>query len=209
LEALKGERTVFELAAAADVHPTMMHQRKKALHKGRRAPLSAVVSWLLRPRLTKIRTVTRMPRSENWPSPTIFWQESSILGPGSKVRHDRTQPSQVVSRGAVPPDFDLAVIFSYAPQGEATLNLDLMPWIGRQFLDTPFSGARQLTWHLQNEGHAVNEKRIRRLTRLMRLIPIYQKTYTSKPTKGQKTYPCFLGKLPLDRSKQVWCAYMT
>ena len=31
LEALKGERTVSELAAAYEVHPTMIHQWKKAL----------------------------------------------------------------------------------------------------------------------------------------------------------------------------------
>ena len=34
LEALKGERTVSELAAAYEVHPTMVHQWKKALLKG-------------------------------------------------------------------------------------------------------------------------------------------------------------------------------
>ena len=39
----------------------------------------------------------------------------------------------------------------------------------RQFLDTPFYGVRQMTWHPQNEDHAVNEKRIRRLMRLMRV----------------------------------------
>ena len=38
----------------------------------------------------------------------------------------------------------------------------------RQFLETPFYGVRQMTRHFQNEGHAVNEKRIRRLMRLMR-----------------------------------------
>ncbi|WP_439150615.1 IS3 family transposase [Sulfitobacter sp.] len=32
-----------------------------------------------------------------------------------------------------------------------------------------------MTWHLRNEGHAVNEKRIRRLMRLMGLMLIYQK----------------------------------
>ena len=43
----------------------------------------------------------------------------------------------------------------------------------RQFLDTPIHGVRQMTWHLQNDGHAVNEKRIRRLMRrLTRLMPI-------------------------------------
>ena len=34
LEALKGERTVSELASAYDVHPTMIHQWKKALLEG-------------------------------------------------------------------------------------------------------------------------------------------------------------------------------
>jgi putative transposase len=29
-----------------------------------------------------------------------------------------------------------------------------------------------MTWHLQNEGHAVNDKRNRRLMRLMCLMPI-------------------------------------
>ena len=42
----------------------------------------------------------------------------------------------------------------------------------KQFLETPFYGVRQMTWHLRNEDHLVNEKRIRRL---MRLMPIYQK----------------------------------
>ena len=79
----------------------------------------------------------------------------------------------------------------------------------RQFLETPFYGVRQMTWHLQNEGHAVNEKRIRRLMRLMRLMPIYQKPNTSKPAKGHKTYPYLLGGLRIDRLNQVWCSDIT
>ena len=42
-----------------------------------------------------------------------------------------------------------------------------MRQIDEQFLETPFFGIRQMTWHLRNEGHLVNEKRIRRLIRLM------------------------------------------
>jgi transposase len=34
LEALKGEKTAAELARAYGVHPTMIHQRKKALLEG-------------------------------------------------------------------------------------------------------------------------------------------------------------------------------
>ena len=99
--------------------------------------------------------------------------------------------------------------FYYKPQGETAMNLDLMLLIDKQFLETPFYGVRQMTWHLQNEGHAVNQKRIRRLMRLMRLMPIYQKPDTSRPAKGHKTYPYLLGGLRVDRPNQVWCADIT
>lgn len=49
--------------------------------------------------------------------------------------------------------------FYYAPQGETALNLDLMLKVDKQCLETPFYGVRQMTWHLQNESHAVNEIR--------------------------------------------------
>ena len=99
--------------------------------------------------------------------------------------------------------------FYYAPQGETEMNLMLMQLIDRQFLETPFYGVRQMTWHLQNEGHAVNQKRIRRLMRLMRLMPIYQKPNTSKAAKGHRIYPYLLGGLRVERPNQVRCADIT
>ncbi len=53
--------------------------------------------------------------------------------------------------------------------------------IDKQFLDASFYGVRQMTWHLRNERHPVNEKRIRRLMRLMGLMPIYQTPNTCCP----------------------------
>ena len=63
--------------------------------------------------------------------------------------------------------------FYYEPQGESEINLALMLLIDKQFLETPFYGVQQMTWHLQNEGYRVNVKRVRRLMRLMGLMPIY------------------------------------
>jgi putative transposase len=99
--------------------------------------------------------------------------------------------------------------FYYRPKGETVLNLMLMRQIDEQFLETPFFGVRQMTWHLRNEGHLVNEKRIRRLMRLMGLMPIYQKPNTSKAAKGHKIYPYLLRGLRVDRPNQVWCADIT
>jgi transposase InsO family protein len=78
--------------------------------------------------------------------------------------------------------------FYYSPLGETDTNLGLMRVIDKQFLDTPFYGVRQMTRHLRNEGHPVNERHIRRLMRLMGLMPIYQGPNTSKPAKGHRTY---------------------
>ena len=65
--------------------------------------------------------------------------------------------------------------FYYSPRGETEQNLALMRLIDVRpaDLETPFFGVRQMTWHLRNDGHLVNEKRIRRLMRLMGLMPIY------------------------------------
>ena len=68
-------------------------------------------------------------------------------------------------------------------------NLDLMLLLDKKFLESPFYGVRQMTWHLQNDWHGVNQKRIRRLMRVMRLMPIYQKPDTSRPAKGTRPTP--------------------
>lgn len=99
--------------------------------------------------------------------------------------------------------------FYYTSKGESEMNLTLMRQIDEQFLETPFFGVRQMTWHLKNEGHPVNEKRIRRLMRLMGLMPIYQKPNTSRPAKGHKIWPYLLKGLRVDRPNQVWAADIT
>jgi putative transposase len=99
--------------------------------------------------------------------------------------------------------------FYYEPQGESELNLALMRLIDKQFLETPFYGVQQMAWHLRSQGFSVNVKRVRRLMRLMGLMPIYQKPNTSRPAKGHKAYPYLLRGLRVDRPNQVWCADIT
>ena len=73
-----------------------------------------------------------------------------------------------------------------------------MAKIDRQFLETPFYGARQMTWYLKAEGHAVNVKRVRRLMRQMGLMPIYRQPRTSIPANAHKLYPYLLRGARID-----------
>jgi putative transposase len=99
--------------------------------------------------------------------------------------------------------------FYRVPRGESAENLEVLAKIDRQFLETPFYGAQQMTWHLKAEGHAVNVKRVRRLMRLIGLMPIYRQPRTSIPAKGHKLYPYLLRGVRIDRPNQVWCADIT
>ena len=66
-----------------------------------------------------------------------------------------------------------------------------------------------MTWHLRNDGHLVNEKRIRRLMRLMGLMPIYQKPNTSLKDKQHQIYPYLLKNQEINTPNQVWCSDIT
>jgi len=99
--------------------------------------------------------------------------------------------------------------FYHVPKGESADNLALMVEIDRQFLETPFYGARQMTWHLRAAGRLVNVKRVRRLMRLMGLMPIWQRPRTTIPARGHRIYPYLLRRVTIDRPNQVWCADIT
>ena len=99
--------------------------------------------------------------------------------------------------------------YYHEPKGEKPENLELMAEIDRQFLETPFYGVVQMAWHLRAKGWTVNVKRVRRLMRLMGLMPIYRQPRTSIPAKGHKVYPYLLAGKRIDQPNQVWCADIT
>lgn len=55
----------------------------------------------------------------------------------------------------------------------------------------------------------MNIKRVRRLMRLMGLMPMYRRPRTSIPAKGHKLYSYLLRGVSIERPNQVWCADIT
>ncbi len=97
----------------------------------------------------------------------------------------------------------------YQPKPTGPENLELMRLIDEQFLRTPWYGSRQMARHLQRQKRKVGRHRVRRLMRLMRLVPIYREPNTSKKHPAHKVYPYLLKGLKIDRPNQVWCSDIT
>lgn len=97
----------------------------------------------------------------------------------------------------------------YQPVGESAENLRFMEIIDKPFLETPWYGSRQMARYMKRQGYQCGRHRVRRLMRLMRLVPIYREPNTSKKHPTHKIWP-YLPKDPsIDRPNQVWCVDIT
>lgn len=97
----------------------------------------------------------------------------------------------------------------YEPKGESAKNLRFMGTIDRQFLETPWYGSRQMARFVKRNKHVRGRHRVRRLMRLVRLVPIYQEPNTSKKHPQHKIWLYLLRNVVIDRPNQVWCADIT
>ncbi len=94
--------------------------------------------------------------------------------------------------------------FYYQPRGESAQNLLLMRLLDEEFTHHNFKGVLGLRDHLRLAGHAVNEKRVRRLVRLMGHEPVYPKPRLSVPGQGVTPYPYLLRDRPAPAPDEVW-----
>ena len=86
---------------------------------------------------------------------------------------------------------------------------DLLRLIDAQYTRTPFYGVRRMAVWLREQGQLVNEKRVRRLMRLMGIEAIYPKPKLSQRDEGHKIFPYLLRGLEINRPDQVWASDIT
>ncbi|MGI4734887.1 MAG: hypothetical protein ACRYG7_06870 [Janthinobacterium lividum] len=99
--------------------------------------------------------------------------------------------------------------FYYQPCGESAYNLTLMRLLDEEFTQHNFKGVLGLRDHLCLAGHVVNEKRVRRLVRLMGHEPVYPKPRLSLPDRGGTPYPYLLWDRPATAPNEVWSTDIT
>jgi putative transposase len=99
--------------------------------------------------------------------------------------------------------------FYYQPQPASAEDLLLMRLLDEQYTRYPFYGIRRMAAWLQQQGHLVNHKRVRRLLRLLGLMAIYPGPKLSTPAPGHRIYPYLLRGVKIERVNQVWSSDIT
>ena len=92
---------------------------------------------------------------------------------------------------------------------ESPENLALMRVIDRQYLKRPYYGVPRITWWLNEQGYAVNHKRVARLMGVMGLQATLPGPHTSTPRAEHVKYPYLLRGMEIGAPCEVWCADIT
>jgi putative transposase len=207
LAALKGDRTISELAGQFAVHPTLIHSWKKQLLAGSEeifangSKASVVDAEALQTPLYE--QIGRLKMELEWVKKKLPPSAEALR---ALIESDHPQLS--VRRQCELLGLNRSS-FYYQMAQESEVNLRLMRLLDEQYTRCPFYGSRKLTACLQAQGEQVNRKRVQRLMAVMGLQAIYPKPRLSQSHPGHRIYPYLLRAVQVSRPDQVWSADIT
>ncbi|MBW8854201.1 MAG: IS3 family transposase [Bradyrhizobium sp.] len=206
LAAVKGDRTIAQLAEQFDVHPNQITAWKAQLEggacgvfgTGSAAPAAPAID--VKSLHAKIGELTL----ENG-----FFRRSAHQGgiAERKAMIDRehhlsiTRQAEVlqISRGSI----------YYLPRPVPDADLAIMRRLDRLHLEFPFAGSRMLRGLLAAEGCKIGRRHVKTLMRRMGIEALYRRPRTTKPEPGHKIHPYLLRGMEITRPNQVWAMDIT
>ena len=205
LAAVKGDKTVNELASQYAVHPTLIHEwRRRRLagaaglfeHGAKPAAEAEDRSPELYEQIGRLKVELDWVKKKLPPSAA---ESRPLVEPGHASISVRRQCELLgLSRAS----------YYLKPAGESAENLALTRAIDEPYTACPFYGSRRITARLARGGREVNRKRVQRLLRLMGPEAIHPKPRRSAG-RGHEIYPYLLRDVAIERVGQVWSADIT
>ncbi|WP_353346657.1 IS3 family transposase [Litorivita sp. NS0012-18] len=206
LEALRGDKTVQEIAAKHQLHPNQVSTWKRQAIDG----MADVFSGGKQTGPTEAEVKDLHAKIGRLAVENDFLSEGlKKVSPAKKrAMIQRDHPDLSISQQCKLVQLSRSA-FYYTPVGIDADTLAMMKEIDRVFTRYPFFGSRQIAAYLRREGIVVGRHRVRRLMAKMGLEAIYKRPRTSRPHPQHPVYPYLLRKMQIDRPNQVWCADIT
>lgn len=205
LAAVRGDKTLSELATQFDVHPTQIAQWKtqlleRAAEVFEGSAKSAAPPVDLKALHAKIGELAlENDFLEGALSKAGLAPRKAMIDRPHELPVTRQAEILNISRGSV----------YYLPKPVSESDLRLMRRIDELHLELPFAGARMLRDLLVQEGIPVGRKRIGTLMRKMGIEALYRRPNTSRKHPENPVYPYLLRHLAITRPNQVWAMDIT
>ena len=206
LAAIKGDRTLAQLAEQFDVHPNQITPWKAQLEGG-----AAGVFGLGEHGASHAcdRREVAACQDRRADAGERFFRRRAHQGgiAERKAMIDRehdlpiTKQAEVlrISRGSV----------YYLPRPVSAADLAIMRRLDRLHLEFPFAGSRMLRGLLAAEGCKIGRRHVKTLMQRMGIEALYRRPRTTKPEPGHKIYPYLLRGMEITRPNQVWAMDIT
>ncbi|HCF1988424.1 IS3-like element ISPpu29 family transposase [Pseudomonas aeruginosa] len=212
LEAVRGVKTITEIAQAYGVHPQLVGQWKKeilesagALFETKRGPKPAE-DKSGEERL--YGEIGRLKMENDWLKKK-FGSVSLDARVGWVDGADKLSLSRQCELAEVPRATVYRRLTAKVPEEACAEDLLLCRLIDEEYTSRPFYGSRRMVVFLRGAGHVVNRKRVQRLMRGMGLAGMAPGPNTSKPQPQHKVYPYLLRGVAVTRPNQVWSTDIT
>ncbi|WP_316157924.1 IS3 family transposase [Cupriavidus sp. BIC8F] len=201
LAALKGDKTLAELAQQYDVHPSQITDWKQQLVEhavelfGGGKTVASEPPVDLKALHAKIGQLTL---------------ENDFLGRRAQQSGVAERKAMIDRMHALPVSRQVKLVgiarssAYYKPKPVSEADLKLMRRIDELHLEHPFAGARMLARLLRREGIQVGRRHVSTLMKRMGIEALYRRPNTSRKHTAHKIWPYLLRDRKIDRANQVW-----
>ena len=205
LAAVRGDRTLSELASQFDVHPNQITQWKTQLLDRAAQLFGAGIGQAEKPVDMKVlhAKIGELALENDFFRGRAH--EGGIAGRKAMIDRDHKLP---LARQAKAVGISRGSIY-YRPRSVGEAGLGLMRRIDELHLEYPFAGSRMMRGLLRQEGLSSGRRHIATLMRRMGIEALYRKPNTSRRRPGHTVYPYLLRGLEVSRPNQVWAMDIT
>ncbi|WLB11255.1 MULTISPECIES: IS3 family transposase [Bradyrhizobium] len=207
LAAVKGDRTLAQLAEQFDVHPNQITAWKAQLESkaadafgpggGSGAEQAAIDVKSLHAKIGELTLENGFFRRSAHQGGIA--ERKAMIDREHELSITRQAEALNISRGSV----------YYLPRPVPDADLAIMQRLDRLHLEFPFAGSRMLRGLLAADGCKIGRRHVKTLMRRMGIEALYRRPRTTKPEPGHKIYPYLLRGMEITRPNQVWAMDIT